>query len=93
MSICRIYLAILIGINIMQTQIQKWGNSLGVRIPKDLANKLNLKQGGFVNLEISDNHLVISSEISELDMLLDKITDYNKHQEFLDDVAIGNELW
>jgi antitoxin MazE len=78
----------------MQTQIQKWGNSLGVRIPKNLAGKLNLKQGAFVNLEISDNHLVISQETSELDILLNNITDANRHHELLNDDNIsGNESW
>ncbi|WP_342257160.1 AbrB/MazE/SpoVT family DNA-binding domain-containing protein [Rickettsia endosymbiont of Aspidapion aeneum] len=78
----------------MQAQIQKWGNSLGIRIPKHLAGKLHFKQGIFVNLEIADNHLIISIEISELDTLLNNITDFNRHHEILnDDDIVGNELW
>ncbi|MCC8368645.1 AbrB/MazE/SpoVT family DNA-binding domain-containing protein [Rickettsia endosymbiont of Polydrusus tereticollis] len=78
----------------MQTQIQKWGNSLGIRIPKYLTGKLHLKQGTFVNLEITGNHLIISAEISELDTLLNNITDSNRHHAVLnDDDIVGNELW
>ena len=78
----------------MQTQVQKWGNSLGVRIPKNLAKKLYFKEGAVVNLQISDNHLVISQEISELEILLDGISDENCHHEILSQAKkAGNESW
>lgn len=80
--------------NIMKTQIQQWGNSLGIRIPKQLAGQLHLKKGISVNLEICDNHLIISPEISELDILLGSITDNNRHKEELNhDEISGNEKW
>lgn len=78
----------------MQTQIQKWGNSLGVRIPKDIVSRLRIKHGSIVNLEISDNNIIIIPEESELDLLLNNITDANCHYEELnDDIICGNELW
>ena len=78
----------------MQTQVQKWGNSLGVRIPKDIADKLCIKNGAIVNLEISDHNIIIIPETSELDLLLNNITDTNCHHEELEDEDIfGNELW
>lgn len=78
----------------MQTRVQKWGNSLGVRIPKDIADKLCIKNGVTVNLEILDHNIIIIPAISELDLLLDNITDANCHHEELEDDNIwGNELW
>jgi antitoxin MazE len=78
----------------MKTQIQKWGNSLGVRIPRELANKLHITNGTFVSLEVCNHHLIITQEISELDLLLANITDANRHSEIsLDDDIIGNESW
>lgn len=78
----------------MQAQIQKWGNSLGIRIPKYLAGKLHFKQGALVNIEITNNKLIISKEISELDLLLNNITDSNRHHEILtSDKRVGNEAW
>lgn len=78
----------------MHTQIQKWGNSLGVRIPKNIADKLYIKSGATVNLEISENNIVIIPETSELDLLLNNITDNNLHnQELEDDTVFGKELW
>ena len=78
----------------MQTQIQKWGNSLGVRIPKDIADRLCIKNGVMVNVEISDHNIIIAPVTSELDLLLNNITDANLHSEELkyDDI-LGNESW
>ena len=78
----------------MQTQIQKWGNSLGVRIPKYVADRLCIRNGVMVNLEISDHNIIIAPVISELDLLLNNITDDNLHSEELrDDDILGNESW
>jgi antitoxin MazE len=78
----------------MHAQIQKWGNSLGIRIPKTIAKKLSFKEGAIVNLEISATHLVISSEMSELDILLNDISDENIHHEkFKHNKVVGKELW
>ena len=78
----------------MQAQIQKWGNSLGVRIPKSIACALNLNNGTFVNLELSNNNLIINNQVSELDLLLNNITDDNCHHEiFSDDEIVSSESW
>ncbi len=78
----------------MQTQVQKWGNSLGVRITKGIASKLHIKSGTIVNLEITDHNIIITPETSELDLLLNNITDNNCHHEVLkNDNKLGNETW
>lgn len=78
----------------MQTNIQQWGNSLGIRISKNLASKLQIKKGAIVDLEISGNHLIITPKATELEMLVNNITDLNRHnEEFSDDNTRGNELW
>lgn len=78
----------------MQAQIQKWGNSLGVRIPKSIAGKLHLKINTIVNLSIADKHLIITSETSNLDLMLNQITQDNLHHELLnDDGTMGGESW
>jgi len=41
------------------TTIQKWGNSLGVRIPRDIAAELGLAAGKQVTLEKQDGALSI----------------------------------
>ena len=78
----------------MQAQIQKWGNSLGVRVPKILAQKLSLKSGSNVNMEVKNNQLIISYENSALDILVNQITPENRHKEvFYDDDSVGKEIW
>jgi len=78
----------------MNTQVQKWGNSLGVRIPKELAKKLNLHSGSQVELSAKNHHLIITKSHSELDLLLDRISSNNCHHEtFNDDRSVGNEAW
>lgn len=78
----------------MQAQLKKWGNSLGVRIPKTLAKKLYFKEGVVVNLQVSNNHLVITQETSALDNLIEGISNENRHHEtFIQDKNLGNESW
>lgn len=44
----------------MQARITRWGNSLGVRIPKQIAGRLGLAEGARVNIEAEGNRVVIS---------------------------------
>lgn len=44
----------------MQVQIARWGNSLGVRIPKDIAGKVGLAEGARVEIVAEDERIVIS---------------------------------
>ena len=44
----------------MQVRIARWGNSLGVRIPKAIAERLGLTEGARVEIETEDGRVVIS---------------------------------
>ncbi len=44
----------------MQVQVARWGNSLGVRIPKDIAGKLGLNEGARVEMAAEDDRIVIT---------------------------------
>jgi antitoxin MazE len=46
--------------NIMQVQLARWGNSLGVRIPKEIAGRLGLIEGARVEMRAEDGRIVIS---------------------------------
>ncbi|MCD9020604.1 AbrB/MazE/SpoVT family DNA-binding domain-containing protein [Cohnella silvisoli] len=72
-------------------QVQKWGNSLGIRIPKALALKVGLKEGSEVDLDIEDGHLII--KLKSLDELLAQITPYNLHAEVPTGEPQGRESW
>lgn len=77
----------------MQAHIQKWGNSLGLRIPLRWAKLLNLHQGSAVTLEIDDGRLIIHPPKYCLDTMLNEITPKNQHHSILDDGKKGNEEW
>jgi len=76
----------------MQGHIQKWGNSLGLRIPIKLAKKLQLHPGSTVDLEVEDGRLIIQSPKYDLDTMLKGITPENQHH-FLYDGPWGHEEW
>ena len=47
----------------MQTRVQKWGNSLGVRIPRGLAEEVGLGAGSEVSLSTKNGELVVKPSI------------------------------
>lgn len=80
----------------MSATIQKWGNSLAVRIPKAFADEIGLVDGARVDLHIVDGRLVLEPvkrpRIS-LEVLLAQVTDDNLHCEISTGDATGNEVW
>jgi antitoxin MazE len=77
----------------MQSHIQKWGNSLGVRIPVHLAKKLNLHVGSTVTLEVENGRLIVQTPQYNLETMLSAITPKNLHHQMLEDTQTGNEEW
>lgn len=77
----------------MQARIQKWGNSLGVRIPIRLAKQLKLHENSPVSLEIEGDRIVIQPPKYDLNEMLSDITPENLHHEILDDLPKGSEEW
>ena len=80
----------------MKTKVQKWGNSLAVRIPKPFAEEIGLQAQTAVEISIKEGKLVVSrlprSSI-KLGDLLEGITAENLHGEFDTGSAVGNEAW
>lgn len=77
----------------MQTVIQKWGNSLGVRIPQGFAQELGLTQGSNVDVFSKNGKLEIVPCKKTLDMLLSDVTDTNIHTAIETGAARGAEAW
>ncbi|CAI6079536.1 AbrB/MazE/SpoVT family DNA-binding domain-containing protein [Cohnella sp. JJ-181] len=74
-------------------QVQKWGNSLGIRIPKSLALKVGIEEGTEIDLDIEKGHLVIKPKSGTLDELLSQITPDNVHTEIPTGKPQGREAW
>lgn len=78
----------------METNIHKWGNSLGMRISKEIAHQFALHDGSLVEVRIENDHISIYPKKYLLTEMLQSITDDNKHTTILDDEkARGSEEW
>jgi antitoxin MazE len=79
----------------MKTTIQKWGNSLAVRIPRPFADEIHLQENTPVDLTIRSGKLVIvpSDPVLTLESLVEQITDKNRHDEIGTGRRVGNEVW
>jgi len=79
----------------MQTRVQTWGNSLGVRIPRDLAEEVGLGAGSEVSLSAKDGELVVKPSIPAricLDDLLAEVSEENLHSSIDTGAAVGAEI-
>ncbi len=80
----------------MKTRVQKWGNSLALRIPQSFAAEVRLREGTPVELSLVEDKLVIQPLVQHplaLDDLLKGVTDENLHGEWDTGPAIGREVW
>jgi antitoxin MazE len=79
----------------MQARIQKWGNSLALRIPKSFAAETHLEQDALVDLALEDGRLVVTPvrSGSTLAQLLERVTEENRHGEQEMGPAVGREVW
>jgi len=80
----------------MVTHIQKWGNSLAVRIPKAFADEIKLVENASIQMMLKDGALMIFPEQQtewSLEDLLADVTDQNIHGEWETGSASGKETW
>ncbi len=79
----------------MPTTVQKWGNSLGIRIPKSIAEQVRLRRGTEVEFETNGSVLTVRPRRRrkhKLASLLAKAKGPNPHRRLLADSPVGREL-
>ena len=77
----------------MKAQIQKWGNSLAVRIPKPLAEEIGLAENTAVELSVSNGKvMIVPVRRYTLEAMVAGITDENRHPETDFGDPVGNEI-
>ena len=79
----------------MRTKIQKWGNSLGLRIPKSFAAETGVEAGSDVDLSVQDGELIVRPVRRRYDLsdLLKRVTPKNRHEEIDTGDPAGREGW
>ena len=77
----------------MQATVQKWGNSIGFRIPSFWAKNNGIKNGSKVEVIAENERLTILPVKKTLDDMLSRITEENIHSEVFAGNAVGGEEW
>ena len=80
----------------MLTKVQKWGNSLALRIPKAFARDAQLENESLVVITLVEGQIIITpveAPTWTLDELLAGINKQNIHHEVDTGPAVGNEVW
>lgn len=80
----------------METKIQKWGNSLGLRIPRSFAAEAQVGEGAIVDLSVEAGRLLVRPlrvRRYALTTLLRKISPRHLHREVSTGRAVGREAW
>ena len=80
----------------METRVQKWGNSLALRIPKPFAAEIGIEPNSSVELALDDGKLVVTPIVKpapSLEQLVAQVSDANLQGEVDSGPAVGREAW
>lgn len=81
----------------MLVKVQKWGNSLAVRIPKAFAGEINITENSSVNLTLIDGTINLKPTENNyeyrLDDLVEQVNERNLHSEYDNGKPEGKEIW
>ncbi len=81
----------------MLAKVQKWGNSLALRLPKALAEEIGVKQESPVNISVRDHAIVIElarkTAKYDLNQMLNGVTPENQQSEVKTGDPTGKEAW
>jgi len=82
------------GESMPKAQLAKWGNSLAIRIPKDVAEKVRMQEGDHVLIEAVKDRVELRpiEKIPTLEELVAQITPENRHEETDWGPDVGKEI-
>lgn len=75
----------------MKQSVEKWGNSLAVRLPSAFVKELGLRQGSSVDLSLVEGGLLLKQEKLTLEAMLEEMTEQNLHGEIDFGGPVGDE--
>ena len=80
----------------MKTLVQRWGNSLALRIPKTFAEEIAVREGDEIEMSVAKGRLVVSPRPARHYHLADLVAGIrpaNLHKEIVVDGPQGREIW
>lgn len=81
---------------IMKVQVQKWGNSLALRIPKSFAVESKIEQGSTVEVSLESGKIIFFPVVEpgfSLEELLAGVTADNLHSDIDTGNGVGREAY
>lgn len=80
----------------MITQVKAWGNSQGIRLPKDLMESIGIRLDDFINIEIQGDTMIIK-KVFKHKTLEERAAEFGgqlgPYEEFEWDEPVGREQW
>ncbi len=76
----------------MKTSVTKWGNSLGLRIPKAFAEQAGIVEGE-LEMQLEGDKIILQKPKFTLESLVAGITPENKHDVVDFGEPVGKEVW
>jgi Growth regulator len=79
----------------MKATVQKWGNSLAIRIPRNISKDTKVSEGSHINIMVENGKIILSPSKKEYSLkeLLKNVTNENIHSEISTGDNIGGEIW
>ena len=77
----------------MRASLTKWGNSLALRVPKEIAASVGLREGAPLDLTVENGALVLRRRRYDLDELVAAMAGKDQPLMELDDEPRGSEVW
>ncbi len=81
----------------MQTTLQKWGNSQGIRIPKHMITDLNMQENDIFNIQLDNEKIILtkieSQKRKNIKELFEGYTEDYQAENIDCGEPVGREIW
>ena len=80
----------------MTTNLQKWGNSQGIRIPKSIIDEVKWKENEKILMVVEDGKVVLKKAEEERNNINELFKNYNGNYDPIDvdwGEPVGDEIW
>lgn len=80
----------------MRSSVSRWGNSLALRLPSQVAASLDIREGTPVEIRVEDRSIVVTPTKPRLklaDLLKDFDPEKHRHREADTGGPVGEEVW
>ena len=80
----------------MTAQVKAWGNSQGIRLPKDLLEGMGIKLNDFLNIEVQGEKIILTKTFKHK-TLEERAAEFSgkigPYEEFEWGESVGREMW